>query len=225
MTGKDESSSNGPETAEGPKEQDMNQETEAGEGKQDAEAAAPAESAAEASGQQEVKGGKAPRPSTQDRIDQLTEDLKRAQAETINQARRMEAEIKREYVRGVENALNGMPEIVDDLERALDAKTDDYQSIRDGVAITLDQFKKLLAGHGIETIEPEPGDRIDPQLHQAISREESSRYEENRVLRAVLKGYRHGQRVLRPASVVACAAPAKAAEKAPEKDKEEGEGK
>lgn len=220
MTEKDDSSSSGPAGTEGPKEQDMNQETEAGEGKPEAEAAAPAGNAAEAAGQQEGKAAEAPRPSTQDRIDQLTEDLKRAQAETINQARRMEAEIKREYVRGVENVLNGMPEIVDDLERALDAKSDDYQSIRDGVAITLDQFKKLLAGHGIDTIEPEPGDRIDPQLHQAISREESDRYEENRILRVVLKGYRHGQRVLRPASVVACAAPAKPAE-----GKSEGEGK
>lgn len=221
MTEKDDSNSNGPAGTEGPKEQDMNQETEAGEGKPESEAAADKAPETETAGKPEGKEAGAPRtPSTQDRIDQLTEDLKRAQAETINQARRMEAEIKREYVRGVENALNGMPEIVDDLERALDAKSDDYQSIRDGVAITLDQFKKLLAGHGIDTIDPEPGDRIDPQLHQAISREESDRYEENRILRVVLKGYRHGQRVLRPASVVACAAPAKPAE-----GKSEGEGK
>ena len=136
-------------------------------------------------------------------IAKLQEDLKRAQAETINTAKRMNAEIQKEYQRGIEHVLSGIPDIMDSLERANESNTDDQQSIRDGVAITLSKFAGLLYNHGFETIEPQVGDRLDPQVHQAISLEHSEEFGENRVLRLAVKGYRHGSRVLRPASVVA----------------------
>ena len=141
--------------------------------------------------------------SLEDQLAELQEDLKRAQAETINQARRMNAELEREFRRGIENALSGMPDIVDDLERAIAIETVDHNALRDGVAITLSQFNKLLRGLGVETIAPEPGDRIDPLYHQVISKEESDKQEDHKVLRVVQKGYRHGERILRSASVVA----------------------
>lgn len=180
----------------------MNKETDKTEGSDPevAKDAAAQEQGGKEAGQENDKQGDA--ASLEGEIARLQEELKRAQAETINQARRMGAEIQKEYLRGMETVLNGMPEIVDDLERSLDASIEDQKAIRDGVAITLDQFKKLLAGHGIQTIEPEPGDRIDPQFHQAISKEESDKYEEHRILRLIIKGYRHGDRILRPASVV-----------------------
>ena len=138
--------------------------------------------------------------SLKEEIAKLQEDLKVAQATTINTAKRMTAESQKKYQQGIEHALFKMLDIIDGLESARDYKTDD------GVSIALSQFAMLLSDNDCETIAPLAGDRLDPQIHQAIVTEVSDKFGENRILRLDRKGYRRNQpdndRVIRPATVV-----------------------
>ncbi len=153
-------------------------------------------------------------PTPEERIKRLEDDLLRAKAENQNTAKRLRAEIDRAAQRGAENVVAGLLDIIDSLERALDARTENHQAVLDGVAMTLAQFRALLGANGIETIEPREGDKLDPHLHLAISQEESAGLAEHSVKRVVMKGYRHNQRILRPANVVSSVRPPAAAEKA-----------
>lgn len=133
----------------------------------------------------------------------MQDDLLRARAENQNIAKRLRADIGRAELRGTENVLDGMLEIVDSLEQALAKRTnDDLAALRDGVALTLAKFNQVLSTHGMETIEPQPGDKLDPHFHMAISFEAHGGFAANSVVRVLLKGYRHKQRILRPANVV-----------------------
>lgn len=132
----------------------------------------------------------------------LKDALLRSQAETQNVRKRMQAEVSNRYEQGKAQVLEDMITIIDDLERALEVKTDNSKALLDGVSLTLDQFRNVLSRQGLVPIDPASGEKFDPHLHHAISKEETSECEPNTVLRTVMKGYKLQTRVIRPANVV-----------------------
>jgi molecular chaperone GrpE len=62
-------------------------------------------------------------------------------------------------------------------------------------------MEAILARQGVERVGT-VGDRFDPELHEAISVQTSDEVPERTVLDVARSGYRHGERVLRPAQVV-----------------------
>lgn len=154
-----------------------------------------------------------------ERVAQLEDELLRAKAETQNTIKRMRGDIERAESRGAEAILLSLLNIADELERALEHRdSDNKTAVFDGVAMTLSNIDNVMRVHGLEAVEPVFGDRLDPHVHEAIIREESLELEENKVVRVVAKGYRHRNRILRPAKVVVSVAAAKAEEGAGEKD-------
>ena len=141
-------------------------------------------------------------PSEAEQISKLEDALLRARAENQNIAKRLRAEISRAELRGTENVLAGMLAVADNLEQALDHADADKAALRDGVALTLSAFNSVLSSNGMEIINPKPGEKLDPHLHLAISSEAHTEHPVNSIVRVVLKGYRHQQRILRPANVV-----------------------
>jgi len=96
-----------------------------------------------------------------------------------------------------------------DMARAAADSTDGatVDSLKTGIALVHNQLKAALAEAGLEEIDAT--DRpFDPNLHEAVSQEESAEVPEGHVVRQLRKGYKLRERLLRPASVVVARKPA-----------------
>lgn len=136
------------------------------------------------------------------RIAELEDKLLRALADKDNAIKRMQREILQTAQRAVLDTAGRMFDVADNLERAIEAQDSNPTAVFEGVALTLAQLRTILSGLGIEIINPSPGERHNPNLHQTIMAEESGEHSSGTVLRVVQRGYQAGNRVLRAASVV-----------------------
>jgi len=98
--------------------------------------------------------------------------------------------------------LKGLLPVIDNFERAVasGASSQSYESLYAGVQLTLKQLQNFLQKNGIEPIEA-LGKEFDPNLHEAIMRDEESDAPENSVVEEMQRGYTIHGRVLRPAMV------------------------
>ena len=105
--------------------------------------------------------------------------------------------------------------VLDNLERALTAPGGDGKGLREGVELVLRQFREILGRHGLSEVDPidQP---FDPALHEAIQRYEVSGVQEATVVQVLQKGYRLGERLIRPALVIVSVPSGPAAQTAPE---------
>lgn len=88
-----------------------------------------------------------------------------------------------------------------------DVEADKLASLESGVRMIQQQLKSTLAETGLEEIDA-TGKPFDPNIHEAISQQESSEIPEGNVLQQVRKGYKLKERLLRPAAVVVAKKPA-----------------
>ena len=105
--------------------------------------------------------------------------------------------------------------VLDNLERALTAPGGDGKGLREGVELVLRQFREILGRNGLSEVDPidQP---FDPALHEAIQRYEVSGVQEATVVQVLQKGYRLGERLIRPALVIVAVPAGPAAQTAPE---------
>lgn len=87
--------------------------------------------------------------------------------------------------------------IRDDLDRALDQENGD---IRSGVKLIKEDFDELLVNEGVTIIEPEPGDEVDPEIHEVMTQVESE-FEEGLIDECFRPGYSMEGYIIRPARV------------------------
>ncbi len=124
----------------------------------------------------------------------------RAAADYQNLKRRAEKE-REEYGRLATAALviNILP-LLDDLERALQSVDIRLAGLTwvDGIRLIYRKFQAVMEAAGVNEIKAE-GEAFDPNLHEAVMYGEG---EEGKVVSEVQKGYRLGDRVIRPAMVV-----------------------
>ena len=106
--------------------------------------------------------------------------------------------------RANERLLNELLPVLDDLERALVAADEHEEAqLEDGVRLVHRSLADALRKEGLEEI-PTDG-AFDPNIHEALL-SQPSEAEEGAVIEVLQKGYRLGDRVLRPARVVVAAA-------------------
>jgi molecular chaperone GrpE len=96
------------------------------------------------------------------------------------------------------NLSKDLISVIDNFERALMAADED-SSIYQGVKMVADQLYDTLEKRGLERINAE-GQEFDPRIHNAVETQEHEN--ENRVLEQKKPGYKHKEKVLRPADVV-----------------------
>ena len=72
---------------------------------------------------------------------------------------------------------------------------------------TIQHLESTLARFSFEEISPESGDKLDPEQHQAMTIEETTEFQPNRICRVIQKGYLLHNRLLRPAMVIVAKAP------------------
>ena len=92
--------------------------------------------------------------------------------------------------------------VIDNLERALaSGASAGSQQFHQGVEMTLQQLRLLLAKHGIESGDI-VGQPFDPHQHEAISQRHDPAQPDHAILEVAQRGYRRGAKVFRPAKVV-----------------------
>ncbi len=132
----------------------------------------------------------------------------RALADFQNYRRRQQEEMERQRGLLLEALMEELLPILDNFERALQAAeaTRELEPLLEGVRITERQIKALLARYDIHPIEA-IGQPFDPNFHEAIQRVETTDYEDGIVIDEVERGYRMGERVLRPSRVIVARRP------------------
>lgn len=134
-------------------------------------------------------------------VEELTVKLARLQADFVNFKKRSEKEKERSIAYGVESFVCELLPIMDNFQRALDSELDKESGFFKGVEMILNQLKTLLTNKGIEEIE-DLGTDFDPNIHNAISMEESEEYEAGKVISVLQKGYKYKDKVIRPSMVI-----------------------
>ena len=119
---------------------------------------------------------------------------------------RLRREIGKDIERGRREILADLLEVVDNLDRAIEAAASDtagdrLDALRQGVEMVRRQFLAKLEGFGVRRIDSE-GRPFDPALHEAISAVPAAGADQDGMIVGVVRhGYRIGEDVLRPASV------------------------
>jgi molecular chaperone GrpE len=133
------------------------------------------------------------------------DELLRVQAEMQNLRRRTEQDIEKAHKFGQEKFSIELLSVMDNLERssaAAEASEDEaVKAIKEGVELTLKGFIDCFKRFNIEPVDP-LGEPFDPQLHQAMSIQETPDAEPNSVIAVMQKGYTLHGRVIRPAMVM-----------------------
>ena len=111
---------------------------------------------------------------------------------------------RQEYVQlANERLIAELIPILDDLERALSAAEEHQEAqLEEGVRLVHRSLAGLLQRHGVTAIETDA--KFDPHVHEALL-SQPSEAEEGSVIDVVQKGYKLGERVVRPARVVVAA--------------------
>ena len=131
----------------------------------------------------------------------------RTMAELDNLRKRAARDVEAARRAGVERLAGELLPIVDSLEMGLDsAASASVESLVAGKQATLRLLRNAFDKFGIELIDP-AGHPFDPQLHEAMSMQPSPTAEPGSVLIVLQRGYRLGDRLLRPARVIVAGEP------------------
>lgn len=122
-------------------------------------------------------------------------------AEMQNTQRRSQEEIKKARDYAISNFAKEIVTIKDYLEMALKDQSGNFEMLKMGVDLTLQQLIKVFEGHQIKEINPQPKEKLDANLHQAMSVVEEHEQEPNTIVSVMQKGYILNGRVLRAAMV------------------------
>ena len=132
--------------------------------------------------------------------EELIDTLQRLQADFDNYRKRAARDQESLVARAGERIVKDLLPILDDLERALEAAEQHEEAkLEDGVRLVHRQLEQLLEKEGLALVETEG--RFDPHVHEALLTQPSDA-DEGSVIEVLQKGYRLGDRVLRPARVV-----------------------
>jgi molecular chaperone GrpE len=140
---------------------------------------------------------------------ELKDRLLRTLAEMENLRRRTEREIAESRIYGVASFARDILAVADNMDRALQMlraelkeKADaGVKALLDGVELTERELLKVLEKHGVRKFEPQPREKFDPNLHQAMYEVPDPTLPPGTVAQVVQAGYMIGERMLRPALV------------------------
>lgn len=142
-------------------------------------------------------------------IEGQKEGVLRARAEMENAKRRAEAEVSKARKFALEKFAGELLPVIDNLERAIqvaDAENEAVKPLIEGVELTMKSFVSTVEKNGLMIIDPQ-GEPFNPEMHQAMSMQESADMPANTVMAVMQKGYQINGRLLRPAMVMVSRAP------------------
>lgn len=130
------------------------------------------------------------------------EGWQRARAEFANFKKRMERDLQDSYQNASVDLLSKLFPILSDFERAMSNMPPQLKDDAwlEGITLIQRKFQKLLEENGVVEIDP-AGQPFDPNFHEAVGTDEATDAQSGTVTATLQKGYRLGDRVLRPALV------------------------
>lgn len=138
---------------------------------------------------------------------ELMDQLARRQADFDNYRKRVERERTETYNRVVGDVVSKLLPVLDNLRRALDteailqaSESEEFRHFLHGVELIYKQLTDLLQGLGLEAV-ASVGEVFDPHVHEAVMTEQTEDYEPDTVMQEIVRGYRLGDKLLRPAIV------------------------
>jgi molecular chaperone GrpE len=143
----------------------------------------------------------------QSALAEATDTAARRQADFENYRKRVERDRGETHNRIVADVARKLLPVLDNLTRALDAErtveaqeSKEFRHFLHGVELINKQLNDVLESLGIQPIAA-VGERFDPHVHEAVVTEPSDKYEPDTVSEEITRGYRIGDRLLRPAMV------------------------
>ncbi len=137
--------------------------------------------------------------------DELRDKLMRALAEAENVRRRAERDRKDAEAYGGTKLARDLLSVHDNMARALAAADETARaaaaSLIEGIELTQRELLSAFAKHKIEPVEPAPGEKFDPNLHQAMFEAPVPGFEPGTVIEVMQSGFTISGRLLRPALV------------------------
>ena len=137
----------------------------------------------------------------------LTDKLARRSADFDNFRKRTERERSETYNRALGEVVRRLLPVLDNLQRALDAErvvevkeSEEFRHFLHGVELINRQLGGVLESLGVEAI-PTEGHLFDPHIHEAVATEETDEVEPDTITQEMQRGYRLGDKLLRPAMV------------------------
>lgn len=143
---------------------------------------------------------------TRQQLAEFQDKLVRMQAEMENQRKRADKKLEDAHKFSIEKFSREVLQIKDSLELGLNADNIDVQKLQEGTELTLKVLGGVLSKFEITELNP-LGDVFDPNLHEAMTIQESAEHPPNTVLTVVQKGYTLHERLLRPAMVIVAKSP------------------
>jgi molecular chaperone GrpE len=160
----------------------------------------------------------------------MKDRMLRIAAEFENWKKRARKEQSDSVAQARESVLKDVLEVADNLERAIGAQSQaggngvvDGAAVVKGVNLVLRLFQQKLERYEVRPFEA-AGQPFDPRVHEAISKVESANVPAGSVATELQKGYRVGERLLRPAMVSVSTGPAPANTAKPTKTTKPSEG-
>ena len=150
--------------------------------------------------EEEEKEEKTKEEELQEQLDAAKDAHLRVAAEYANYRARSAKEKEQTYSNAKGAVIAEILPVIDNIERAISAPDSDYDSLRKGVEMTLKGLSSALQKLGVESF-GEAGDSFDPTLHNAVMHVEDENFEENVITDVFQKGYKIGDKVIRPAMV------------------------
>ncbi|MEI9966897.1 MAG: nucleotide exchange factor GrpE [Candidatus Moraniibacteriota bacterium] len=139
----------------------------------------------------------------QEKAQEYLDDLKRLKADFENYKKRKEASEKDLASFLTERLVLDLVPVLDNFQMATTHVPEEQKESAwvIGIQYIEKQLEEVLGKHGITPIEAKIGEPFDPTLHEAIEHEETEDKEKNLISKMHQKGYRHGERIIRPAKV------------------------
>jgi molecular chaperone GrpE len=139
--------------------------------------------------------------------DALRSALAQRQADFENYRKRVDRERGETYNRMVGDVVSKLLPVLDNLRRALDTEaslqaneSEEFRHFLRGIELIYKQFSNVLEGFGLQPVAA-VGHPFDPHVHDAVVTEQTEEYEPDTVIEEIVRGYRLGEKLLRPAVV------------------------
>jgi len=140
-------------------------------------------------------------------VGELRDRLARRQADFENYRKRVERERSETYERVVAEISAKLLPVLDNLKRALDTEasleageSDEFRHFLSGVDLIFKQLSGVIEALGVKPVLA-VGERFDPHIHEAVVSEATDEHEPDTVMEEIIRGYRLGDKLIRPALV------------------------
>ncbi|MFT5904575.1 MAG: molecular chaperone GrpE [Cryomorphaceae bacterium] len=131
------------------------------------------------------------------------ETAMRTAADLENYRKRMSREKTESIKFGNQRLIEDLLPVIDNFNMGMmAAEAESGSMIYMGMKMVQAQMDGFLSGQGVTEAETIVGSDFNPNIHDAMSQEESDEYEEGKIIRVMRKGYLLGDRLIRPANVV-----------------------